>query len=78
MVDIARPKFSEEQVQSLREYQDSGVLPPYICTRHGEGLKLRPTEDGLVCDVCHFRQEWAHKQTVDGEWRKLLPRSQPA
>lgn len=71
MADIACAKFSPEQVDSLQAFQDSGVLPPYICTKHGGGQKLRATEDGLVCDVCLSVQDWAHTQTCNNEWRKL-------
>jgi len=63
--------FTEDQVNSLTDYQTEELLPPYICTRHHGNNKLRATDHGLVCDTCHHIQNWAHEMTVNEGWRKL-------
>ena len=58
--------FTPEEVHSLNDYQNSGVMHPFTCgsghrTEHpdGEGILVATTK-GWVCPYCDFRQDWAH------------------
>lgn len=68
--------FTSEEVQSLNDYQKSGVFHPFTCGSgrrtdadhlDGEGL-LVATENGWVCPYCDFTQNWAHEFTKDRSW----------
>jgi len=69
--------FTPEEVLSLNEYQNSGVMHPFTCggghrTEHpdGEGLLVATTQ-GWICPYCEYRQDWAHDWMKNGDWRKL-------
>ena len=68
--------FTPEEVHSLNDYQNSGVMHPFTCgsghrTEHpdGEGILVATTK-GWVCPYCDFRQDWAHVWMTDGAWKK--------
>jgi hypothetical protein len=63
------------QVDSLNGYQVSGLMHPYTCpgrlVGHREGSVLTATVAGWVCPDCGYRQDWAHRWSVDGTWEQL-------
>jgi len=58
--------FSEEQVASLREFQECGVLPGYTCQHCGS--MLLPIKIGLSCPEHGVTQSWAVGFTTNGSW----------
>lgn len=68
--------FTPQEVHSLNEYQNHGVMHPFTCgggqrTEHpdGEGI-LMATTQGWVCPYCDYRQDWAHESMKNGNWKK--------
>ena len=73
--------FTEDEVESLNEYQKSCVMHPFTCgsgnrcdENHldGEGL-LMATSDGWICPYCSYRQDWAHQFMKDWTWKDRSP-----
>lgn len=70
--------FVAEQVNSLNDYQRSGVFHPFTCGRDprsahsdGEGI-LVARRDGWMCPDDDYTQTWAHDFMADGSWRRAL------
>lgn len=68
--------FTPEQVKSLNEYQQAGVMHPFTCggdAKHldGEGI-LVATEDGWICPYCDYKQNWAHGFMMDDSWKSRI------
>lgn len=68
--------WSVDAVNSLNEYQASGVMHPFTCG-HGSHV-LRATEGGWVCDECAefgrvYSQDWAWLWMADWSWKKVTP-----
>lgn len=61
--------FSPEQVKSMTEYQVFDRAHPFTCKN---GHTLQPTEEGLVCDICGYNQDWAHLFMADGSWKNVF------
>lgn len=67
--------FTPEQVKQLNEYQKDDRFHPYTCggnrgdqahkvyaEKRGEDLgQLVATEEGWICPVCDYKQDWAHE-----------------
>ena len=60
MTDIlpAKSPWTPEEVEKLNIYQNSGVFHPYTCGNHTCRNILRATENGWVCDICGYTQDW--------------------
>lgn len=68
------PPWSDEQVDALNRYQGESRFHPFTCggdraddahkayqAEHGGDFgQLVATNDGWVCPVCGYRQQWAH------------------
>ena len=66
--------FTNEQVEALNAFQNSRQFHPFTCggdrcdeahkayrAEHGGDFgQLVATEDGWVCPVCNYKQNWAH------------------
>ena len=59
--------FTQEQVEALNRFQQSGHVHPYTCGSgrrtdadhlDGEGVLVATTE-GWKCPYCDYRQDWA-------------------
>ena len=62
--------FQPEEVESLNDFQMSGVMHPFTCGKsHPEPRTLLATTRGWVCPVCDYTQDWAHDFMKDGSWR---------
>lgn len=71
--------FTPEEIQSLNDYQKSGMFHPFTCGSgnrtdeyhlDGEGL-LVATEDGWKCSYCKYTQNWAHDFMKDRRWEDV-------
>lgn len=58
--------WSEEVVEALNAFQDSGVMHPYTCPECGHMLVA--THNGWICLHDEYLQTWAHPFTADQEW----------
>lgn len=86
MTDKARAPFSDEQVQSLNEYQVSGVMHPFTCgacrdalgllDEHGQfnDRLLTATPKGWTCPTCDYTQDWAWAWMADRSWTRSWTR----
>jgi hypothetical protein len=69
----SRAPWTEEQVESLNEFQESGVFHPFTCGTEGCRQDLVAASDGWHCSKCGLhRQDWAHEWMSDDSWRKAL------
>lgn len=73
--------FSEEQVENINRFQQSGLAHPFTCGKrdqathpweHGDFGILRATEEGFVCDYCDYKQWWAYDFMADPETLDVL------
>ncbi len=78
---LVKAPWTADQVASLNEYQESGVMHPFTCggrTLDGEEHVLRATEEGWVCDKCPgwklkaYHQDWCHWWMSDWSWKKWM------
>ncbi len=75
--------FTADQVKSLNDYQVSGVMHPFTCTRCRDTLGIWDLADingepndrllvatpaGWVCPTCPTTQDWAWEWMADGSW----------
>lgn len=74
--DLGPDVFTPQEVHSLNEYQNAGVMHPFTCGGghrgahpDGEGILVATTK-GWVCPYCDYRQNWAHVWMKDGAWKK--------
>lgn len=63
--------WTEDQVRNLKDRQACRYLHPYTCSC-GAG-PLFPTRNGWKCKKCGYRQDWAHKEDLDGGFKRLDP-----
>lgn len=63
--------FTDEEIASLNEYQESGWGHPYTCG-NGDQEILVATTDGWICKKCAYTQKWCHKWTADWEWKTMM------
>ena len=71
---VTRAPFTPEQVESLNDYQESGVFHPYTHLRDDGGNEevLIAAGDGWHCpEHSSYVQDWAWSWSVDGSWRSL-------
>jgi hypothetical protein len=65
--------WTDEQVESLNNYQISGVFHEFTCGGKVDGKDCREpliaTRDGWICKKCAYRQNWAHKWMTDNTWK---------
>ena len=69
--DIIVIPFSEEQVESLNAYQNSGVFHPFT---HCNGTAiLEARKDGWFCPSCQkmTNQNWAWRWMADNSWKSF-------
>ena len=71
--------FTDEQVDALNKYQQSGLFHPFTCcspekikecTRasgESEGL-LIATNEGWICPCGKYKQDWAHSFMTDSKY----------
>lgn len=63
--------FSNEQVENLNKFQQSGMFHPFTCCSAGSAEKcerrnglsegvLIATPEGWVCPCGEYKQNWAH------------------
>jgi len=70
--------FSQEQVDKLNHYQQSGKFHPYTCSRtfdecevnqkprdYSKDGVLIATTSGWVCPCGRYTQDWAHGGSLD-------------
>jgi hypothetical protein len=65
--------WTQEQVESLNEYQRSGVMHPFTCGHCRRTLTA--TEAGWICRECalhgrEYKQDWCWNWMADGTWRR--------
>jgi len=75
---IVRAPFTPEQVDSLNDFQETGVMHPFMCGRdgcdsRGDELPLVAGPDGWHCldERCGYQQDWVHAWMADGTWRQV-------
>lgn len=86
MTEQIRTPFTPAQVESLNEYQVSGVFHPFTCGRcrdaemetMGDELKsledehlLIATPEGWCCPTCDRQQDWAWEWMANFGWQRL-------
>jgi hypothetical protein len=74
---VRRAPWGADEVSSLLEYQQTGVMHPFTCPNRNDGGHelttdlgvLVPTATGWACASCAYTQDWAHDFMLDGSWR---------
>ena len=61
--------FTEDQVESLNEYQKSGVFHEFTCGTENCRDSLVATSEGWTCPSCDYTQDWAHIWMGNWGWR---------
>lgn len=63
---MVKAPFTEQQVKSLNDFQESGCFHPFTCggkTKEGKDCRadLVATKEGWICPAgCGYTQDWAH------------------
>lgn len=70
MTDLSYAPWTEDEVQSLNDYQDARMMHPFTCGNNSNDV-LEATADGWICLFCEYIQDWAHLWMADGSWRAL-------
>lgn len=60
------PPFSEDQIKSINEFQNSEVMHPFTCCDH---QSMVAEKDGMRCLKCNRLQEWVHEWMANWEWK---------
>ena len=60
--------FSEDQVESLQAFQESGVMHPFTCGGCDSREPLQVGRQGFFCPHCSYRQDWAHWFMANWQW----------
>ena len=62
MGDLTRAPWTPSQVDALNAFQRAGLFHPFTCGgEHDDGgVVLTATENGWVCQLCDYTQDWAH------------------
>ena len=80
-METIKAPFTDEQVASLNEYQQLGLMHPFTCCSH-DGCKkdatvkhgiLIASNEGWTCPCGKWKQDWAHKFMTDVEALKNTP-----
>lgn len=80
--DRIEAPFTDSQVQSLNQYQPSGVMHPFTCGRcrdelgtevdgHFTDRMLVATLAGWICPTCDNTQSWAWQFMADWSWEEF-------
>jgi hypothetical protein len=57
--------WTDEQIQLLLLWQTGGWIHPYTCGNDSNHPVLVPTENGWICSVCDYTQNWAHEMASE-------------
>lgn len=64
--------FTDEQLKNINDWQNCGLAPPLkcggsaYCQRKGKHPRiLFPTQDGLVCSCCIYKQDWVPEMVAN-------------
>jgi putative ribosome biogenesis GTPase RsgA len=68
MNSIVTAPFTPFQVQSLNEYQVSGVFHEFTCGGKSCRCILEANPHGWECPSCGFKQNWAWSWMADWTW----------
>lgn len=63
--------FSEDQIESVMGYQQSGICHALTCKVHTD-VTLQAGQLGLSCPKCSFLQKQVPAFVADGSWRKFV------
>lgn len=70
---MSEAPWTDDQVESLNQYQASGVCHPFTCGTEKCRADLVATKEGWVCPQnCGYTQQWAHAWMMDWSWKKAL------
>lgn len=63
--------FTEDEILSLNEFQQSGSMHPFTCQNCRN--ELVATKEGWMCptEKCDYIQNWAHNFMKDWSWKKF-------
>ena len=68
MAEQIQAPWSDEQVRSLNEYQESGFFHPFTCRCRGN---LVAQQDGWICpNGCEWSQTWCWDWMANWDWKK--------
>jgi hypothetical protein len=59
--------WTDDEVESLNQYQRSGVMHPFTCGRSHSSLIA--TNDGWICPNCEYTQDWCHEFMCYPDWK---------
>ena len=64
--------FTDEQIKSMNEFQQAGVMHPFTCGKCSNDLVA--TKEGWICPTegCDYTQNWCHSFMSDGSWKKIF------
>jgi hypothetical protein len=67
----AQAPFTEDQVKSISEFQESPYWHPFTCGNDScDHVTLGIARDGFFCPNCHnWKQDWAHSFMADYSWK---------
>lgn len=73
MGSFSRPPWSDDQVNSLNEYQKCGYCHPFTYGDDPNQVDLIATRDGWVAvENGPIVQDWAHPFMSDWSWKKWV------
>ena len=69
----SEPPWSDKEVLSLNDYQNSYVMHPFTCGEENCREVLIATTNGWICSNtdCPYTQKWAHDWMVNDTWRRI-------
>lgn len=72
---MLKAPWTQDQVNSLNDYQAAGVFHPFTCGNENCRADLTATIDGWYCETCRkngkeYHQDWCHSWMADRSWAK--------
>lgn len=65
-----RAPWTEDQMESLKDFQDSPYWHAFTCGKCGAFLKV--VTGGFVCPWDDYDQDWAHEFMTDWSWKRTV------
>lgn len=68
---MIKAPFTADQVKSLNEFQETGMMHPFTCAKCPSDLIATP--DGWKCSTpgCDYTQDWCHEFMADWSWKTM-------
>lgn len=72
MEDKNHAPWTDEEVESIKGFQEAGSFHPFTCPEHTD-FELIPYTEALLCPLtnCMYKQTWVHSFMADGSWSRI-------